>query len=60
MDVGTQGHSLYERLRQYAVIREAVSTNIHDKGEKNPSEKPKVAKPPRVFTRIFLEFGVNT
>ena len=32
-------------LGQYAVIREAVSINIHDKREKNP--------------RIFLEFGVN-
>ena len=40
-------------MGQYAVIREAVSTNIHDKREKNPSEKPKVAKPPRVFHEDF-------
>ena len=39
-------------MGQYAVIREAVSTNIQDKPEKNPSEKPKVA-------RTFLKFGVN-
>ena len=40
-------------LGQYAVICKAVSTNIHDKREKNPSEKPKVAKPPRVFHEDF-------
>ena len=35
------------------------SINIHDKQEKNLSEKHEVVKPPRVFTRIFLEIGVN-
>ena len=42
------------------MIREAVWTNIHDKREKNPSEKPKVAKPLRVFhedfSRVWSEY----
>ena len=33
--------------------RKAVSINIYDKLEKNPSEKPKVAKLPRVFHEDF-------
>ena len=40
-------------LGQYAVIREAVSTKIHYKWEKNRSEKPKVAKQSRVFHEEF-------
>ena len=47
-------------LGQYAVICKAVSTNIHDKREKNPSKKPEVAKPPRVFyedfSRVWSEY----
>ena len=47
-------------MGQYSVIREAVSANIHDKREKNPSEKPEGGRATEgFFTRIFLEFGVN-
>ena len=44
---------LVNQLGQYAMIREAVSTNIHSKLEKNPREKPSVALPPRVFHLDF-------
>ena len=51
---------LVNQLGQYAVICEAVSTNIHDKQEKNPSKKPEGAKPPMVFhedfSRVWSEY----
>ena len=38
------------------------SINIHEKREKNPSEKPEVAQPPRVFhedfSRVLSEYYV--
>ena len=49
-----QGLNSMQFMGQYA-----VSTNIHYKRETNPSKKPEVAKPPRVFHEDFLEFGVN-
>ena len=52
-------HKLKNLLGQYAVIREAVSTDIHQQTREETEWKTRGGEASECFSRGFLNFGVN-